>query len=77
MESKFSLYDKNFRNKSPLISLREAEATQRQMRTTELPAISATTTSTSTTTTYTIERENKNTAVSTKEERKIESKINK
>ena len=70
MESKFSLYDKNFRNKSPLISLREAEATQRQMRTTELPAISATTTSTSTTTTYTIEREN--TAVSILRERKKE-----
>ena len=67
MESKFSLYDKNYRKESPIISLRGAEATERRMRTT---AISATTTSTSTTTTSSTStterellRENKNTAV--------------
>ena len=67
MESKFNLYDKNYRKESPLISLREAEATQRKMTTTLAKLTTSTSTSTSTSTT-----ERENTAVSILRERKKE-----
>ena len=75
MESKFNLYDKNYRKESPLISLREAEATQRKMTTTLAKLTpstsSATSTSTSTSTSTTTEQRG-NTAVSILRERKKE-----